>query len=327
MTLPPLLRFHEAYFERIWGGRLLGDLLGLPVPAGKVIGEAWLISDHPQCESVVAEGPLAGASLRQLVQEYPDALLGAAAATRGGRFPLLLKLIDAGDLLSVQVHPDDADALRLGEPDVGKTEMWHVLHAEAGAELICGLRLGVDRAAFEAAIAEKRTQDCLERYVVSAGASAFVPAKTVHAIGAGLLIAEIQQNSDITYRIYDWDRLDPHGNARELHLEKSLAVMAFEGEASHRVSHAGVGETGTEMLARCEYFAAERLSGLVLFELEGDSFNIILVAEGSCQVSASGEAMQLRRGQCVLLPAEVKSFSVSADGAALRYYVPSGNLK
>ena len=152
MPLPGLLRFHETYFERIWGGTLLRDVLGLPTPEDKVIGEAWLVSDHPHCESVVLDGPLAGATLRQLVSAHGEELLGRAAPTPHGRFPLLLKLIDAGDLLSVQVHPDDDDARRLGEPDVGKTEMWHVLHAASGANLICGIKPGIDREAFEAAV-------------------------------------------------------------------------------------------------------------------------------------------------------------------------------
>lgn len=319
MSLPPLLSFTPAFFPRIWGGTRLHDMLGMNVPAGERIGEAWLISDHPQCESVVAKGPLTGATLRELVRDHGDEILGKAKPTHMGRFPLLLKLIDAGDLLSVQVHPDDAAAERLGEPDAGKTEMWHVLHAEPGAEIICGMRPGVDRAAFEAAIAAGQTLDCLQHHVVAAGATAFVPAGTVHAIGAGLLIAEIQQNSDITYRIYDYDRVDSTGRLRELHIAKSLEVI--QCDRSPTVLAPG---DAREPLVRCAYFEARRVSVAETgTALPGNgALQIVQCAAGYVSVCAGSAEVTLAPGEAVLMPASAPIARLTGAGAALHYTVP-----
>lgn len=327
MALPPILRFHETYFERIWGGTLMREVLGLPVPDDKVIGEAWLVSDHPHCESVIAEGPLAGATLRHLVAEHGVELLGRAAPTPHGRFPLLLKLIDAGDLLSVQVHPDDDDARRLGEPDVGKTEMWHVLHALPEAKLICGIKPGIDRAAFEAAIAARESHLHLEQFPAPARTNVFVPAGTVHAIGGGLLIAEIQQNSDITYRVYDWDRVDAQGRGRELHIERALEVTRFEGtRGPHSPTPHTRGEHAIEILAHCNYFTAERIAGVENFPITpgGHSFHLFLAAEGDTHLRADGETCTLKRGSVALIPACAREVLLSTDGAAIDYFVPAG---
>lgn len=318
MTLPPLLRFAPQYFPRIWGGTRLRAVLGMPVPEGQPIGEAWLISDHPHCESVVHGGRLDGVSLRCLVREHGEALLGGARTTRDGRFPLLLKLIDSGELLSVQVHPDDGAAQRLGEPDDGKTELWHVIDAAPGAQVICGLKPGVDRAAFEAAIASGRSADCMQALAAPAGTSVFVPAGTVHAIGGGLMIAEIQQNSDITYRIYDWDRVDvTTGKPRALHVEKALAVIDFEAGAA-QVRPAGTSEVRA-MIATCAYFTAERLGVGEHHAVDGPGFRIVLATQGAAQVEAGGSEATLTRGEAVLIPAATGEAQVVTQGEALVY--------
>nr|HPK00742.1 class I mannose-6-phosphate isomerase [Candidatus Hydrogenedentota bacterium] len=223
-----ILRFKERYYERVWGGQKLKALFGKPFPDNVPVGEAWLISDHPGDESVIDGGFWKGQTLQALLAADARALLGAnARTTPAGRFPLLLKLLDAAESLSVQVHPDDACAERLGEPDVGKTEMWSVLQAEPGSELIYGLKPEVGREAFSNAVANGDIEPLLNRFPVQAGDSVFVSAGTVHAIGAGVVLAEIQQNSDLTYRIHDWGRLDSDGQPRTLHLEKALEAIHF----------------------------------------------------------------------------------------------------
>ncbi len=324
---PGILHFRETYLERIWGGQRLHTLYGKPLPPGASIGEAWMVSDHATCESVVDEGPWAGLSLRRLVQERAKALLGThAAPTPQGRFPLLLKLLDARDVLSVQVHPDDATARALGEPDVGKTEMWHVLHADAGSELCCGLSPDARAEDFAAAIADGSIEQALVRFPVTPGTSVFVPAGIVHAIGAGIVVAEIQQNSDLTYRLYDWGRVDDAGKARDLHIEKAMRAIHFGSP------HAGAApslfvETADArhaFHAACRYFAAietefqdrvERATG-------GRSFHLLLGKKGRMSVQAGFATRLLAPGEALLVPGSASSFAVEGTGAFLDYFVP-----
>jgi mannose-6-phosphate isomerase len=314
-----VLRFEEGYIPRIWGGRKLEGLLGKPLPPDGNIGEAWLIADHAVHESVVAEGPHRGRTLHDLVTEHPQALLGRLASpTPFGRFPLLLKLLDAREVLSVQVHPDDACAKRLGEPDAGKTEMWYVLDAEPGSELICGLDPGLAPEAFVDAVRDGSIARRVCRYPVHAGSALLVPAGVVHALGAGVVLAEIQQNSNLTYRLYDWERTDANGVPRSLHVEKALAAIHF-GER-----HPGLADCGLrarrDVLAACPYFAAERIEveGVVERLTHGDSFHIVLAVHGAIEV----EGVRLRTGEAALVPAECPLFRVSGTGVFLDYYVP-----
>ena len=324
---PTLLTFQETYFARIWGGRRLGGTLGRDVPEDSIIGEAWLISDHDECQSIVDTGPWAGKTLGQLMSECPDYLLGShAKATPRGQFPLLLKLIDAGEALSVQVHPDDATALRLGEPDVGKTEMWHVLEADPGAELVCGLVPETTRDTFAAAVAEGRVERCMTRFPAPPGTSVFVPAGTVHAIGAGILLAEIQQNSNITYRVHDWNRVDASGQPRQLHLVKAMEAIDFHGVhtgSSPQVTLTTDGKN-RRALGVCRYFAAERLE--VKPErhcVKGTgSFHLVMAATGTLTVLAGDAHVTLRRGAAALVPGSVPEYMLKGDVDALIYYVP-----
>lgn len=323
------IRFEEQYFERIWGGRRLERDLGKTIPADVPIGEAWLISDHPSAESVVSEGSLAGKTLRQLLDADADAVLGSRAQlTVHGRFPLLLKILDAADWLSVQVHPDDECAARLGEPDVGKTEMWHVLQADPDSELICGLDRSVDPDAFIAAARDGRLDDMLPRFPVVPGDAVFVRAGTVHAIGGGILLAEIQQNSDLTYRIYDWNRVDASGKGRELHLEKTRAATHFG--STHRGKQTPLeladdsGAEKREILAACRYFAAERVqcNGKWRRATGKASFHIVLCIDGSANLEAGSGVAALLPGQACLVPGAVPEFTVEGGCTVLDYYVP-----
>lgn len=327
MDLPGVLVFDEGYFEKIWGGRRLADRFGKPIPDGSPIGEAWLIADHANHVSTVAEGPLQGTTLRALLEADAAAVLGThAALTVHGRFPLLLKILDAQDVLSVQVHPDDETATALGEPDVGKTEMWHVLEAGAESELICGLEPGVGADAFTAAVKQGTVEQHMVRFTVEPGTAVFVPAGTVHAIGSGIVLAEIQQNSDITYRIYDWGRVQADGTPRALHLEQAAKAIHFD--APHAGANTPMRYTRdgaeVEVLAACRYFAAEavRAPDGVERPTHGTSFHILLARDAPCRVTAKRGVVQLKPGQAALVPASAGTYRVESTGTWLAYYVP-----
>ncbi len=323
-----LLQFSEGYFSRIWGGRSLESLYQKPLPAGQPIGEIWLVSDHPQCVSEVLHGPHAGTGLRTLLEgPLCDAIMGSRARlTHHGRFPLLLKLLDAREDLSIQVHPDDEKALAMGEPDVGKTEMWHVLQADPGSSLVCGLQPGVMAEQFEAALAENTVQHLMKRFEAPSGTVVFVPAGTVHALGKGFVIAEIQQNSDLTYRIYDWDRRDDAGKHRELHLDKALAVINFDqshGGPNMPLSYRIAGATVT-VEGACRYFASELLTitGAFFRDTEDASFHILLGVEGTLDVETEFESTSLPPGAALMVPACTRFYALCGPGKCLRFYVP-----
>lgn len=328
--MPPedlgILRFEAAFFERVWGGRKLETELGMTLPPEKPIGEAWLISDHPHHESVVAEGPHAGQTLRQLLASHGEALLGAQAKpTPSGRFPLLLKVLDSREWLSVQVHPDDACAVELGEPDVGKTEMWHILEAESGSELISGLLPGIDESSLRERLTSGTVLEALERFRVSRGDSLHVEAGTVHAIGPGILLAEIQQNSDITYRLYDWGRTGSDGSARELHIERGLRATKIREtypRPTRGLSYPIPGGQST-VLSACEYFAAERVEvrGTGQRDVSG-SFHILYCVEGEISIECETYSTTLGIGGTLLVSSSAKHICFTGSGSFLDYYVP-----
>ncbi len=318
-----VLRFEEGYFERIWGGQKLQTVYGKPIPSDVPMGEAWLIADHPVYESVVAEGEHKGATLRQLLADDAQAILGTRAQlTIHGRFPLLLKILDARDVLSVQVHPDDVCAKELGEPDVGKTEMWHVLQADPGSELICGLDASVTSERFLRAIREGAPEALMTRFNVRPGSSVHVPAGTVHAIGAGVFLAEIQQNSDLTYRIYDWGRVEANGKPRALHFDKAAKAIKFgQPETSLiRPFEYTLDTARCGVLAACPYFAAELLSieGSLRRHTRCESFHIVLAKTDDVLV----QGKTVRAGCAVLVPGSTEAFELSGRGTVLDYYVP-----
>lgn len=325
-----LLAFEEEYVPRMWGGTQLREVFGKPTPADKPIGEAWLIADHAQHESVVKDGPSGGRTLRQLLAENAKPILGTRAhLTVHGRFPLLLKWLDTGQELSVQVHPDDADAARLGESDIGKTEMWYVLEGRPESVIYCGLPPEVDAARFESARRIGRLADVLTRIEARPDTAVFVPAGTVHAIGGGCLLAEIQQNSDLTYRIDDWGRVQPDGTPRPLHLDKAMQVVRFGSRhsgAAHPLSYEQPGARIT-VLAACRHFAAElvAVSGGTAIGMRGESFQMCLGLDGKLTVAAEAEECALNAGEALLITGATKSADVRGQGSFLRYYVP--NLK
>jgi mannose-6-phosphate isomerase len=214
----------------VWGNQRLGDALGKPLDSGQTYGESWEVSDHALHQSQVAAGPLAGKTLRQLMEQHAAALLGQAASTFQ-RFPWLIKFLDAHDWLSVQVHPDEQAVARLWPGEGSKTEAWFILQAAPGSRIYAGLRPGVDEQQLRAALSTDEGRaivDCLHSFDPQAGACVFLPAGTVHAVGGGVLLAEVQQTSDATFRLYDWNRRDAQGKSRPLHIEESLACIHWD---------------------------------------------------------------------------------------------------
>jgi len=310
-----VLTFEPIFKERIWGGRSLEELYGKRLPAGVRVGESWEISDRPGDESLVAAGPWKGRSLHEIMAERPAELLGPLAETPP-RFPLLIKIIDARERLSLQVHPPAAQAARLGgEP---KTEMWYVVQAGAGAELFAGLKRGVTRAEFERQLANGAVADCFHRIPVKAGDALFLPSGRVHAIGGETVIFEIQQNSDTTYRVFDWNRRDGSGRPRALHVAESLASIDFaDFEPSLLPAASFPGHPGTTRpLVQDRLFRVtlRRLKAGEALALGGGRMNILGVAEGALWVQDRGETTALAAGGFCLVPAGCGEAAARAEG-------------
>lgn len=300
------LTFHPIFKERVWGGRNLETLYRKPLPPGLPIGESWEISDRPGDASVIQNGPLAGKNLHWLMEHHAAEVLGSAQSQHG-RFPLLVKLLDAAEKLSLQVHPPARAAAALGgEP---KTELWYIAQAAPGAELFAGLKRGVTREEFERRVAEGSAAECLHRVAVRAGDAMFLPSGRVHAIGAGNVIFEIQQNSDTTYRVFDWNRVDRDGRARELHVAQSLASINFNDFEPSLIPQRTVrGAQGMRRpLVDDPLFAVDRVSlapshSLPLHER---ACVVLGVLEGRIRVTGAGQAVELAPGQFCLVPAGV----------------------
>ena len=250
------LRFRPVFKRYIWGGRRLGTVLNKPIGPEDDYAESWEISDHPSGQSIVAEGPLAGTSLADLTRNHGRELLGRHAPQP--RFPLLFKFLDCRRVLSVQVHPNDEQAAKLTPPDLGKTEAWIVLDAEPGAVVYAGLKRGFDRGALAREVARGTTELCLHKFEPRVGDCIFIPAGTVHALGAGFLVAEIQQASDTTYRLFDWNRVGADGKSRPLHVEESLAVSDYVRGPVDPVQPQPTAEPHVERLVECDKFRVDR---------------------------------------------------------------------
>lgn len=309
--------FQPRFKERVWGGRNLERLYNKQLPTGKTIGESWEITDRPGDVSVIANGPLAGKDLRWLMEHHASPLLGSARSLNG-RFPLLIKLLDAQEKLSLQVHPPAHKAAELGgEP---KTEMWYVAHAKPGSELYVGLKRGFTRANFEEKIHEGTVADCFHRIPVGEGAAMFLPSGRVHAIGAGLVLFEIQQNSDTTYRVFDWNRVGLDGKPRELHIQQSLTSIDFNDVEPELVrSRLKLsGELLIRSLVHDPLFTVEECSasaGVSLPLAEGQ-MEIIACLQGRLSVVFKHDRTILAAGQFCLVPASCHGVMLRADADA-----------
>ena len=313
-TLYPLT-FRPNLHELVWGGHKLQALKNLHSD-GRRLGESWEISDVPTSESVVAEGPLAGKTLRELVALYGPILLGKHVFEADGReFPLLVKFIDAQDDLSIQVHPNDALA-KERHNKLGKTEMWYVMDAEPGASLLAGFKQKISRKEYKRRVADGTIVDALARHEVHPGDVFFIPAGRVHAICSGILLCEIQQSSDVTYRLFDYHRLGLDGKPRQLHTEEALDAIDFNLYANYRTNYTPV-EEGAVPIVACKYFTVNVLSTRSLLHrslLDADSFVTLscLASSGSLHTQ-SGHTLALQRGMSCLIPAVEADFEVSAN--------------
>jgi len=297
LTFLPILK------ERVWGGRNLDRLYAKSLPPQVPIGESWEISDRPEDVSVIAAGPLAGHDLRWLMEHHAADLLGRHADP-AERFPLLVKILDAQDILSLQVHPPVSKAAELGgEP---KTEMWFVADAQPGAELLVGLKRGVTREQFVEKIRDGSVADCFHRVPVRPGDAMFLPSGRVHALGAGLVIFEIQQNSDTTYRVFDWNRVGLDGKPRQLHIQQSLASIDFGDYEPLLVQPTWAEQDGgaSRPLVRDPLFRVDqwRLSAGQAYTPAPSVMRILGVLSGRLAVLGDWGSVDLRAGQFCLLP-------------------------
>lgn len=308
-TLIAPLRLRPLYMERVWGGRMIASLYGRELPGTAPIGESWEVVDRADEQSVVADGPLAGLTLHELWQKHRTEIFGANAP-ESERFPLLIKILDARDKLSIQVHPPADIAPELGgEP---KTEMWFIAKADEDAALYVGVQPGVDRDAFAAALKDGTVANAVHCLPAKDGDFIFVPSGRLHAIGAGLVIFEIQQNSDTTYRVFDWNRNGLDGKPRALHVEESLQCIDFTDTAP------AMGVADGSILVQCPYFLVERV------ELGEDSsmkwgrageFSVLTVVKGRI----TWEGTPLGTGDFVLVPASLtaRERGIQTDGGAV----------
>jgi mannose-6-phosphate isomerase len=295
----------------VWGGRRLGELLGKPLTSDAPHGESWEISDHASHHSRVVSGPAQGRTLRELMEEDTERLLG----TPGERqFPWLVKFLDACDWLSVQVHPDERSVKELWPGENSKTEAWFVIDAKPGSRIYAGLKSGADRDRVQAALETGTVTDCMHSFEPQAGDCVFLPAGTIHAVGGGVLIAEVQQTSDATFRLFDWNRRDAEGKSRKLHLREGLACIDWSRGPVEPVRvpaftwpEKAIQDLDRQPLVRCPYFQLEYLQTRRKFNLGGEGWlQALIVLRGGGRLGNE----EMKTGEVWLLPAAMPSIKV-----------------
>ena len=313
------LKFKPILKTVVWGGEKIAPYKGIETEQ-KHIGESWELSGVPGNESIVAEGPLAGRSIASLVREYKGELVGEHVYGRtGDQFPLLIKFIDAHKDLSIQVHPDDALAEKRHGTN-GKTEMWYVVSADPGAHLLVGLKDSIGPEEYERRVADGSIVDVLARYDVEPGDVFFLPAGRIHAICSGCFVAEIQQTSDITYRIFDYNRPGLDGKPRELHTELAKEAIDYKVYADYRTPHTPAQDEEVELVS-CPYFTTSLLDLTLPYAKdlsELDSFVVLMCLEGSGTLEVDGEEVSIGQGETVLIPASADDLCLVPDAANLK---------
>ena len=311
------LRLKPIFQYRPWGGRRLADLIAEPMPSGP-IGEAWLLSDRDDHASQVAEGPLKGQTIGQLLKQFPEQMLGKLAH-RFQRFPLLLKLLDAQEMLSVQVHPTKANTNLLPAGETGKSEAWIVLEVGAESRIYAGLKAGTTAADLRLALANGTVADQLEGFTPKLGDSVFIKAGTVHSLGGDVVAFEIQQNSDVTFRLYDWDHVDAKtGKLRELQLDQAMDCIDFAEGPVGRVTPLLESATpvNREQLFDCEYFQLWRIGGVLPFSVGAMGLPRVLVCiEGGGEIEQGYATYAVGKGEVLFLPAVMGPCTVWPRGA------------
>lgn len=318
------LKFKPIFKERIWGGVEL-EKLGKKLPKGKIIGESWEISAVEGDESVVCEGAYEGNNLAELSEVYMEELLGDKVFQKfGNEFPLLIKFIDARDKLSIQVHPDDELAAERHH-SYGKTEMWYVLSCDEGAALYLGFNRKVTQEEYEKHVTDGTLADILNKIEVKKGDAFFIPAGEIHAIGAGIVIAEIQQTSDITYRVFDWNRVDEKGESRELHTQLAIDAINFAKPYDKCNITPKFEKNKVVKMQSCQYFETN------VIEIDGDverdyasldSFVIYIVLDGKVEINAEGSKSVALCGETILIPAAITDVNLSGKGKLIEVYIP-----
>lgn len=296
------LRFHPIYKDYLWGGRSFARLFGRSLQAGKIYAESWELADHRKGQSIVCAGPLSGRSLHELLASHGEELLGRHAPL--DRFPLLVKFLDAQQRLSVQVHPNDRQAREMGLPDPGKTEAWVILAAEPGSRIWAGFNRPVDRLAVAQAVGSGQLEGLLHHFEPQPGQCVYLPAGTVHALGEGIVVAEIQQSSDNTFRLFDWNRVGKDGKPRPLHVQQALEVVDYQQPPAAPQQPQPGAVPGVETLVSCEKFVINRRVLSSPAKVGGDDrFHIVVVLAGQAAVEGDRCCEPLGAGQTVLLPA------------------------
>ncbi len=317
------LKFTPILKEMIWGGSKIPETLKVEVDSDAKIGENYALSGLENDLSIVSNGDLKGKNLVELINQFKDQLLGKKIYDQfGSKFPLLLKYIDANDDLSIQVHPDD-ELAKIKHNSFGKTEMWYVIEAEENAGLISGFSKKTSAEEFDELHKNKEIMSLMQKHATQKGDSFFIPAGKVHSIGKGNLIAEIQQTSDITYRIYDFDRVDKFGNPRELHHELAMDAMNFSDDDSGKVNYAPA-QNQSVNIAECQYFTTNFITvdGETSKKYESlDSFVILMNVSGECNIKYGDYSTSLNMMETALIPACIDEISITGNAELLEVYI------
>lgn len=314
------MMFEPILKDRIWGGRKLHTVLGKQQISDSV-GESWEISNVPENVSLVSNGTYKGQSLEELIKTYPEDILGTyIVKTFGYQFPLLFKFLDAKEDLSIQLHPND-ELAKTRHNSLGKTEMWYVMQADPGARVVVDFKAGVTQEDYLQHLNTKTLPEILNEIPVKKGDAFFIQTGTVHAIGAGVLLAEIQQTSDITYRVYDWDRVDSEGQTRELHVD--LALKAINYDKKQVVLSYTEEENCANQLVSCPFFTVNYIPLAQRYEIEKplDRFYLYVCTEGACELQINDLTCGIKQGETVLIPASVNRFVALGQATLLEIYI------
>ena len=307
------LFFEPIFRSYLWGGRRLETSLKKPIPGSGIWAESWEIVDHGSDQSVVRNGDWEGWTLRELIEAFPQEILGPAAKN-DATFPLLLKYLDCQQVLSVQVHPDDSYAKQLNPPDLGKTEAWYVIDAQPDSIIYAGLKDGIGEKELEQAIEDGNVEACLHSFSPQAGDCIFIPAGTVHALGAGLVVAEIQQASDTTFRLFDWNRLGNDGKPRPLHIREALEVIDYSRGPVKPLPDST--DSANSLLYGCDKFQLHRWKTSTTFDVSS-GFHMLTVVSGLARLQHRGMELPLQLAQSVLLPAAAREVRLIIDEPAV----------
>ncbi|MEO8515223.1 MAG: type I phosphomannose isomerase catalytic subunit [Flavobacterium sp.] len=315
----PLI-FEPILKDRIWGGTKLHSLLNKTLST-PTTGESWEISTVPGDISIIKNGLLEGTTLNDLVAKYPQEVLGRAVYKKfGNQFPLLFKFLDAQEDLSIQLHPND-ELAKKRHNSFGKTEMWYVMQADENSRIIVGFKENSSPDEYLRHLENKTLPTILKEISVKQGDVFFLKTGTIHAIGAGIVIAEIQQTSDITYRVYDWDRVDANGKSRELHVELALEAINYNEVQSQK--HYETIQNKSNLIVECPYFITNfiPLDGNVAFHKDSESFTVLMCTDGQFELTSEGSKSMFKKGETVLIPAAITQYELTGKASILEIYL------